>query len=71
MEIQELLTEAVSLRETINSAKTQTKRAFYEKKFNAVKQRILQMTVAHERLKKHEQELSAHQEEAASATSGQ
>lgn len=45
-ELQDLITTASNYRQAISSAKTGTKRAFYEKKFKKVQTQIIQMLTA-------------------------
>lgn len=49
-ELQSLITEAASIRQNISTAKTQTKRNYYQKKFNKVSVQVRQMVAALQRV---------------------
>lgn len=45
-ELQELVATASDVRQKINTAKTKTKRDFYQKKFDKIQPRVMQMVAA-------------------------
>lgn len=49
-ELQMLVQEAAGIREKINTAKTQYKKTFYQKKFAKIQPRVMQMVAALQRL---------------------
>ena len=61
-ELQELVTTAAQLRQTITSAKTATKKQYFEKKFKKVQHDVMSMLVTLQRLK----EMTIEQQGAAS-----
>lgn len=53
-ELQVLVREAADIRGKITSAKTNTKKVYYNKKFKAVQQKVMQMVAALQRLEAQE-----------------
>jgi hypothetical protein len=49
-ELQSLITQAAGIRQRISTAKTATKRTYYQKKFNKISPQVMQMVAALERL---------------------
>lgn len=49
-ELQDLITQAASIRQNINGAKTNTKKVYFEKKFNKVSVQVRQMITALQRV---------------------
>lgn len=49
-ELQDLISQAAELRKEISQAKTATKRKYYEKKFEKIKPRVMQMVAALQKL---------------------
>lgn len=66
-ELQDLISRASEIRQLIASAKTETKRAFYKKKFAKIQPQVLQMVAAIQHLDRTDAQLKEEKPEDAAA----
>lgn len=62
-ELQELITRAAKLREQSNTAKTTTKRVYYQRKFKKITTDVMQMVTAMQRIDAHKAALEEAKQE--------
>jgi hypothetical protein len=70
-EMQALITQAAQIRQQSNTAKTSTKRIYFNKKFKKISAEVMQMVAAMQRIDAHKAQLEAAKEpsdETAAAT---
>lgn len=70
-ELQHLITEAADIRKQISTAKTATKRQYFEKKFAKVKPQVMQMVAALQKLETAEAEKATTTEATANDSSAE
>lgn len=63
-ELQDLIGQATKIREQMSSAKTQTKRQYFDKKFKKINAAVMQMVVSLQRLEHLEQEQQLKEQQA-------
>ena len=64
-ELQACVQQAAAIRQNINTAKTQYKKTFYQKKFTKIQTKVMQMVGALQRLQMHEAQAAAKQQQEA------
>lgn len=58
-ELQDLVKQASAIRQTLDSAKTATKKTYYKKKFQKISSQVMQMVAALQRLDQQKAQLDA------------